>query len=116
MDLVSGLKLICILISQLYVIDACYQDGNNYLLSQSSEEYNTHYLYSQNFPRQIPKDSTIYIESLLPTSFVIELGALKEGEKSLLIYDDNKELLISKNNGNYWVHEEKLRGTFVDDT
>lgn len=79
----------------------CLTKDKEFLLYERSEEYNLHYLYHQNFSQSFMKDTIIYINKELPNTFVIELGGLKNGQKSVLIYNDNQELLITKNNGRY---------------
>ena len=92
--------IILALILSFYSI-GCLSKDKETLLSERSEEYNLHYLYHQNFSQSFMKDTIVYIDKELPNSFVIELGGLKNGQKSVLVYNDNQELLITKNNGRY---------------
>ena len=110
------LKYTGLLIAFMHGICACCSEDNYYRLSAYSEAYNTHYLYHQNFEEPIRQDSTIFIDTKLPAQFVVELGALKEGEKNLLLYDDTKELLITKSNGRYTVNGKRLKGDYLNDT
>ncbi len=91
-------------------------ENKEYKLALTSEAYNTEYLYHQNFTEQIWQDSSIYVDAKLPAQFVVELGALKDGEKSLMLYDDSKELLINKSNGRYAVNGKRMKGDYSDDT
>ncbi len=91
-----------------------HSEEKEYLLSGSSEEYNIRYLYHQIFPSPIKKDTIVFIDKELPKSFVIELKGLKDGEKTVLIYNDNQELTISRKNSVYYIDNltmEKSLGT-----
>ncbi len=91
-------------------------EEKQYELAALSEAYNIHYLYHQNFTEPIRQDSMVYIDAKLPAQFVVELGALKEGESSLLIYNNNKELLIAKSNRRYTVNGKRMKNDYLDDT
>ena len=92
----------------------CYSENKIFSLSERSEEYSIRYLYHQNFPDPIKKDTIVFIDKELPESFVIELRGLKNGEKTVLIYNDNQELTISRRNSVYHIYNmsaEKSVGT-----
>lgn len=110
----TGIKSIIAAVVFLWV--SCASADTEYKLTGSSDAYNTQYLYHQNFEDPIRQDSTIFIDTKLPSQFVVELGALKEGEKNLLLYDDTKELLITKSNGRYTVNGKRLKGDYLNDT
>lgn len=110
----TGIKSIIAAVVFLWV--SCASADTEYKLTGSSDAYNTQYLYHQNFEDPIRQDSTIFIDTKLPEQFVVELGALKEGEKNLLLYDDTKELLITKSNGRYTVNGKRLKGDYLNDT
>ena len=92
----------------------CLSAEKVFLLSGHSEEYNLHYLYHQNFPKSFIKDTIIYINKELPESFVIELGGLKNGQKSILVYNDNHELLITKRSDRYIIGGKWMRVSTKD--
>lgn len=110
----TGIKSIIAAVVFLWV--SCASADTEYKLTGSSDAYNTQYLYHQNFEDPIRQDSTIFIDTKLPEQFVVELGALKEGEKNLLLYDDTKELLITKSNGRYTVNGKRLKDDYLNDT
>ena len=101
------MKTLILLVSALFPLLA-HAEEKEYLLSGHSEEYNIRYLFHQNFPSHIQKDTIVFIDKELPESFVIELGGLKDGDKTVLIYNDNKELTVSKRNGVYHIDDQSL--------
>lgn len=74
-----------------------------YILSAQSEDYNTVYLFHNNMLTPILNNKIQYIPILLPQSFVVEIGGLVNGDQAVLIYNDNTELVISKNANHYYV-------------
>ena len=98
-----------ILVLFLCSVEGCQSKKIEYHLSKYSEDYSLHYLYCQNFSHPIKKDSIIFIERDLPESFVIELGSLKNGEKSVLVYNDNQELLIEKGHKKYTLSGQEVK-------
>ena len=112
----SRVKALIAAVAFLWVSRCASAEEKEYKLAVSSDAYNTNYLYHQNFTEPIQQDSTVNVDAKLPAQFVVELGALKEGEKSLLVYDDTKEMLITKNNGQYAVNGKRMKGEYVDDT
>ena len=67
-----------------------------YKLSSVSEEYNTKYFYCKTLGYNTVNNSTFYVDAELPSSFVVEIAALKDGERNDFIYNDSKALRISK--------------------
>ena len=86
-----------------------------YSLSEGSELYNTHYFFFQVFPASPGKDTVVYVNSALPSSFVIEHNGLDKGEKTLLLYNDTCKLLISKIDGCYIVNKKKIKAHNTND-
>lgn len=80
-----------------------------YILSEGSELYNTRYFFYQDFPSTTAKDTVVYINSALPSSFVIEHNGLNRGEKTLLLYNDTCKLLIYKTVEGYIVNKKKMK-------
>lgn len=78
-----------------------------YLLSQTSEEYNTHYLFHGNIDNVL-QDSIYYAPTDLEDGFVLEIGALQEGQKSCIVYNDSLNIIIKKESGHYYVNSYKI--------
>ena len=74
-----------------------------YQLSRYSEDYNTRYFYCENFDRLKAVDEIQYVEVEIPTAFVAEIGALNDGSESVLVYNDNQELIVSKKGYRYQI-------------
>lgn len=95
-----------------------------YKLSSYSEEYNTYYFHISNLQNLKHGDTVLYVNKILPHSFVVELGKLKKSEKMSFIYNDVEEMFISKKNGqlildghsvcNYYDDNVKLSLYFVN--
>ena len=84
-----------------------WSELTEYSLSQWSEEYNTRYFYCGELD-SIDVDSTIYVYEMLPESFVVELGVLEVGEKTIFVCDDDQELVISNKKGKLIVGEKSI--------
>lgn len=94
------IKEVIILIGLLLGIYANAED-KEYKLSIDSDKYNTHYFYCLDYQSILMAEGIIYVDKVLPPSFVVEMGALQNNEHSLLVYNDTSELLISKEKGKY---------------
>lgn len=84
-------------------------------LSRYSEEYNTNYLYCGDFAND-QRDTTIFLSVPLPNAFVIEVGALKEGEQTAILYNDNKKLVIANNKDRLTVNGNRIRSKNISYT
>ena len=78
-----------------------------YHLSQFSEDYNTNYLFCGDFWLH-QRDTTIVLNLSLPNAFVIEVGALEEGEYTKILYNDNKELIIANKKGQFTINGKRI--------
>ena len=78
-------------------------------LSRCSEEYNTNYIYCGDFAND-QRDTTVFLPEQLPMGFVLEVGALKDREKTAILYDDDKELVIANRKGRLTVDGKKIGG------
>lgn len=76
-----------------------------YRLSLDSDEYNTYYFYCSNTNQYFMADEIVYVDKIFPSSFVVEINSLRNGERSALIYNDTSELLISKELGRYRINQ-----------
>ena len=75
-----------------------------YQLSAYSEEYNTHYFFCLNNNSLLHCEEYIFIDKSLPSAFVVEIASLKDGEKTILLYNDSIELPIAKAQGKYSIN------------
>lgn len=105
--------LLTILLSTCSTI--CLSEANIFQLSERSEKYNIHYLYHQNFTEALIKDTIVYLKKNLPESFVIELGGLKNGQKTIFVYNDYHELLITKRSNRYIIGGKTMGVSTIDD-
>lgn len=69
-----------------------------YDLSRVSEAYNTRYFYVGDFADDL-SDTLLLVTKKLSASFVVELGRIAKGERTLFVYDNDKELLIVNKRG-----------------
>lgn len=84
-------------------------------ISQYSEEYNTRYIYCWDCPFD-DVDTTLYVTGIMPESFVVELGTLRSGDKTALIYNDNKRIVISNNNNSLKIGRNDIGILDCDDS
>lgn len=96
-----------------------------YTLSSTSEDYNTKYFYCKTLNQQINDDQILHVEAELPSSFVMEIGALDIGGETTIVYNGTKSLRVTKKRGRYKIGgtltlnsfkgEKKLSFYFVND-
>lgn len=85
-----------------------YSQDVEYELSPISEEYNTRYFYCANYSEHPLQDKLEYLDVELPQAFVLELSALEDGEQSVIVFNDNNELIISKKDDTYYFNRLSL--------
>ena len=93
--------MLTLLVCRLLLLSAVNKE---YELSPTSEEYNTRYFYCSNYYAPQLSDKIEYIDVELPQVFVIELSTLIDGEQTVVAYNDNKKLVISKEGNTYRVN------------
>lgn len=103
-------RLLALIVAILSLCSSLSQAKDKvYRLSGRSDEYNIRYLYHQSFIQPILRDTVVYIGVDLPESFVLELAGPQEGEKSVLVYNDDQEMSISMKNGRYVIDGRSFR-------
>lgn len=97
-----------------FLIVAKSNGAIEYDLNLYSEEYNIQYVLASNFSN-VSSDSVFYVipNDFLQDGFVFELGALNNGEKSCLVFNDSLDFVISKNDGQYTI--DTWSSEFIED-
>lgn len=90
-------------------VGCIHADDREYQLSEYSEVYNTHYIYHKTFIEPIKKDTVVYIETKVPSSFVVEHSGLNIGEKTIIIYNDTCKIHLTRTVSKYIVNDRTMK-------
>ncbi len=89
----------------LCVIVNAHCNPFKYDISPLSETFNTHYLIHGFISNDTVEDSVYSIPFHLHDGFVIELGALRNGERACVVYNDSMNIVVGKNEGKYVIND-----------
>lgn len=100
-SIIRGVLILIVLWLGIYA----YAEDKEYKLFIDSEEYNTHYFYCSDLHRGSLNDDAIYMDKVLPSTFVVEIASLQDNKHLALLYNDTLELQISKEKGKYRINQ-----------
>lgn len=86
-----------------------------YNLSTASDKYNTKYFYCNFHICPTDDDEVFYIDTVLPTAFVVETNALENGDKIDFVYNKTKFFRIKKKRGYYSFGTVTTKAKFQDE-
>lgn len=87
----------------------CCTKATEYKLHTKSEDYNTKYFFCYDISPRHQVDTMFSVKPEFPDGFVVEMSAIKVGEKIEFIYNDNQCLQICNKGKRLKVGKKKIR-------
>ena len=89
----------------LLIFTSILAKTKEYEISPQSEDYNTLYVH-HGLVDTFGADSLLFVKEKLVDGFLLELGALSNGDSSCIFYNDSVDIVVKKRNNAYYIGNE----------